>query len=152
MDEPRPADLGIDPAASRWIFLGMLLLLAAAVGGYSFLKPKPGPPPAEIAGDSLLVAGREAYLGRCVTCHGPNGRGDGPLSATMAPPKPRDFSGPWKHGETPADVLRVIADGVPGTSMTGWKAWLPEEDRRAVAAYVYYLAGKPVPDALRKAP
>ena len=37
------------------------------------------PPPPEVAADPLLVRGREIYLDRCASCHGPSGRGDGPL-------------------------------------------------------------------------
>ncbi len=39
----------------------------------------------------MLDHGREVYTRNCAPCHGPEGRGDGPASATLNP-KPRDHS------------------------------------------------------------
>jgi cytochrome c oxidase cbb3-type subunit 3 len=97
------------------------------------------------------VEGREAYLERCVSCHGPNGRGDGPIAKGLSGPPPRDFSGAWRHGERPEEVLRVVAKGVEGTAMPGWAGTFTDRQVRAVSAYTYYLGGRRVPDALRKA-
>ena len=69
-DDAPELPLGIDPVASRRIFLGMLALLAGAATTFSLLRPPASPPPAAIAGDPLLVEGREIYLARCVSCHG----------------------------------------------------------------------------------
>jgi cytochrome c oxidase cbb3-type subunit III len=147
MDEETP--LGIDPVASRRIFLGMLGLVAAGSIAFALLRRGAGPPPKEIAADPLLVAGREVYQYRCVSCHGASGRGDGPTASSLAGPRPRDFTGPWKYGDRPEDALRVIARGVPGTAMAGWANSYGPGQLRAVAAYVYYLAGRPVPEPLR---
>ena len=46
-------------------------------------------------------------------------------------------------------VLKVIAQGSEGTSMPGWELALKPDGLRAVTAYVFYLARRPVPDALR---
>ncbi|HWE35603.1 MAG TPA: cytochrome c [Isosphaeraceae bacterium] len=139
----------IDPKVARAVFFALLALLAGGLLGYSWFRAKPGPPPKEIEGDALLVEGREVFLDRCASCHGNAGRGDGPIAASLAGPKPRDLTRtPWKHGETVEQVRRVVVEGVQGTSMPGWQLLGPEKIR-AVTAYVYYLAGKPVPAALR---
>lgn len=144
---PMPA---IDPVASRRIFLALLLVMAVGLISYRLLRKPAGPPPADIAGDTLLVEGRTIFLSRCVSCHGASGRGDGPIAKGITGPPPGDLAIPsWKHGDRPEQVLGVVTRGVLGTSMASWKDVLDDRERRAVAAYVYYLAGRPVPGELR---
>jgi cytochrome c oxidase cbb3-type subunit III len=150
-DEPRETPLGIDPVASRRIFLGMLALVAGAVLAYNAFRPATTPPPAAIAHDPLLVGGRAIYLVRCKNCHGISGRGDGPTAKSLPGPPVGNFTdATWKHGDRPDQVVEVIARGSPGTAMTAWGGVLDPPELRAVAAYVFYLAGRPVPDAYRK--
>ena len=52
----------------------------------------------------------------------------------------------WKHGERPDQVITVIGQGVPNTRMDGWGRVLDPPEIKAVAAYVYYLAKRPVPE------
>jgi cytochrome c oxidase cbb3-type subunit III len=140
----------ISAGASARIFLLMLLLLAAGGVAYYALRPRLGPPPAEIAADPLLVEGREIYLSRCASCHGPTGKGDGPIAHGLAGPPPGDLTdATWKHGDRPEQVVRVIAQGVPDTAMSAWANSYSEVQVRALAAYVYHLAGRPVPAELR---
>ena len=135
---------------SGWVMSGVAGFVGMALLAYLALKPDLGPPPSEIADDALLVKGRILYLTRCAGCHGPLGRGDGPVSKGLAGPKPRDFVvDKWKHGEEAERVLAVITDGVKDTGMAGWKNVYSPEEIRAVSAYVYHLAGKPVPASLR---
>ena len=124
-----------------------------AVGGalaYAFLSRRDEPVPEVIAKDPLLVRGMAIYLDRCLTCHGPTGRGDGPIAKGLDGPPPRNLAvDPWKHGDKPEQVLKVLADGVKDTRMPGWSGTYEPDDLKAVAAYVYQIAGKAVPDALR---
>jgi len=143
-----------DPSATgpgpRTIVLGMAAVVIAGVLVFVALRKGAGPPPKEIATDPLLVTGREIYLARCVSCHGVAGRGDGPIAKGLAGPPPRDLtSAHWKHGDRPEEALSVVAQGVKDTAMAGWRGTLSAEDLRGVTAYVYHLAGRPVPDALR---
>ncbi len=141
----------IDPAAARWVFLGMLGLIIAGALAFYVLRTPPPPPPPEVAGDPLLLEGRSIYLGRCVTCHGPEGRGDGPIaSSLLGPPVGNISDGQWKHGGKPEEVLGVISKGVDGTRMAGWGLVLEPAQLRAVTAYVFYLAHQPVPEVLRQ--
>jgi cytochrome c oxidase cbb3-type subunit 3 len=142
--------MGIDPVASRRILFGMLALVGGAVTAYSLLRAPASPPPAAIAGDPLLVEGREVYLARCVSCHGESGRGDGPIARGLAGPPVGDLTDAyWKHGDHPEQVRAVVAQGAPDSAMPPWKSTLSDQALRAVTAYVYYLARRPVPAALR---
>jgi cytochrome c oxidase cbb3-type subunit 3 len=141
----------INPAASRLIFLAMLGLVAAGLVSYQLLKKPLPPPPPEVAKDPLLSEGRLIYFGRCANCHGNDGRGDGPTAADLlGPPVGNLTDNEWKHGDRPDQVMAVVRDGVANTRMTGWNNVLDPPQVRAVAAYVYYLAKRPVPEELRK--
>ena len=142
---------GIDPAVSRWIMLAMLGLAAGGFVAFRLLSKPIGPPPPEVARDPLLTQGRAIYLGRCATCHGTEGRGDGPIARDLlGPPVGNLTDDEWKHGDRPDQVLGVIVQGVPGTRMTGWSNVLDPPDLKAAAAYVYYLARRTVPEQLRQ--
>ncbi len=149
-DEAPEAPFGIDPVASRRIFLGMLAMVAGAFLAYNLMRKPEGPPPAEIAGDPLLVEGRTIYRLRCLSCHGELGRGDGAIAKQLAGPPVGDLTdATWKHGDRPDQVLALIAQGARGTAMPAWNGVLDPPQLRAVTAYVFHLAGKPVPGPLR---
>ena len=139
------------PALSRPVLLAIAVILFVAGLAYDRLGRRVEPIPAVIAADPLLSRGREIYLDRCLSCHGPSGKGDGPLAKGLTGPPPRNLADePWKHGDKPEQVLTVIADGVKDAQMPGWAGNYGPEDLKAVAAYVYQIAGRPVPEALRK--
>ncbi len=142
---------GIDVSASRLIFLAMLGLMVAGFVAFRMLSKPVGPPPPEVARDALLLQGRAIYLARCVACHGSDGRGDGPIASELiGPPVGNLTDDQWKHGDRPEQVLAVIAQGVPNTRMDGWSRVLDPPELKAVAAYVYYLGKRPVPEELRR--
>ena len=130
------------------------MMLGLMAGGFvsfwMFSKPLP-PPPLEVTKDPLLSQGRAIFLGRCATCHGNEGRGDGPIAGNLlGPPVGNLTDDQWKHGDRPDQVVAVIGRGVPDTRMEGWSRVLDPPELKAVASYVYYLARRPVPEALRK--
>lgn len=94
-----------------------------------FHDEKPAAPvqvPAEPAADQASVQrGEELYQKmNCWSCHGKDGRGDGPSALTLAdnkgyPIAPYDF-GAWtrfKCGESNQDLYRILVTGLDGTPM-----------------------------------
>jgi DMSO reductase family type II enzyme heme b subunit len=104
-------------------------------------QPAPGVPAQ--SGD----AGRAVYEKWCAGCHGLEGRGDGPGARHLLP-KPRDFTRALYQvrttatGELPTDedIRRVVDEGMPGTSMPGWRARLSSSERDAVMRYIKSFA------------
>lgn len=141
-----PSNRGV----TSFIFAAIASIVVAGGLAYTWLGRRVEPVPLAIAGDPLLVRGREIYLERCVSCHGPSGQGDGPLAKGLTGPPPRNLvKDPWKFGDRPEQVLTVLADGIKDAQMPGWSGTYGPEDLKAVAAYVYQVAGKPVPESLR---
>lgn len=81
---------------------------------------------------------KKLYTMQCQACHGPNGKA---LLPDMS------FIGrEWKHGTTTPDMVKVIADGVPGTMMMPFKGRLTEAQIRDLARYVRSLDPKLKPE------
>jgi mono/diheme cytochrome c family protein len=72
------------------------------------------PPPSTAAATS--VASPEAkvqqiFATRCSSCHGPKGKGDGPIAASLDP-RPRDYSdAAWQKATTDDAIAAIIAKG-----------------------------------------
>jgi len=102
--------------------------------------------PEELAAGSA-VRGRAVFVARCTGCHGPDGRGDGPLAARVPWPALNLRKGPLHlMGGQPAEperVARVIKFGKVGTPMAGFE-YLGDRELADVTAYVIALAeGRP---------
>jgi cytochrome c oxidase cbb3-type subunit 3 len=69
------------------------------------------------------------YKTKCQSCHTASG---------AAPLEPMNLAdGMWKHGSQPADIARVITEGVPGTAMKPFKKQLTPQQIARLAAYVH---------------
>jgi len=72
------------------------------------------------------------YHNYCSVCHGDRGDGNSRAKNSLIPP-PRDFTA----GQLPREyMIKVVADGKPGTAMVGWKTQLNEKEVAAVVDYV----------------
>jgi mono/diheme cytochrome c family protein len=106
----------------------------------------------------LLRQGR-LYVRWCATCHGPDGRGNGPAAPSLIP-RPRDFTrGLFKYKSTPAgepptddDLARVVANGLRASAMPYFRDLLTADEIREIVRYVKTLSPvfanavpKPVP-------
>lgn len=80
------------------------------------------------------------FVQHCASCHGVDGRGDGPVAGALAP-KATNFD---QVGPSMARALSVINDGIPGTSMPPWKDQLSLKERGMLAMYVASLYGTAV--------
>lgn len=93
--------------------------------------------------------GKAVYEKRCAGCHGLTGQGDGPAADRLRP-RPRDFKtsfykfGDTVFGKLPLDaaIFRAVAEGLPGSSMPGWKDVLREEEIWDVVAYIKEFSRK----------
>ena len=90
------------------------------------------------------AAGQEIYTQYCALCHGPQGKGDGSLSANLDP-KPRNHTdGAYMNALSDAHLLKVIGGGgaAAGLSpiMPAWGAILSAQQIQDVVAFVRTLA------------
>jgi mono/diheme cytochrome c family protein len=81
-----------------------------------------------------------AYTMFCATCHGTNGKGDGPAAATLST-RPRDFADCAVMAKIPdATVLKVIKFGgaAAGLSseMPAWGTSMDDEQIKGLAKFV----------------
>jgi mono/diheme cytochrome c family protein len=116
---------------------GMMVAAAALAVGLSL-----GAADAAQAADA--AAGKKIYDTNCMSCHGPAGKGDGPVGAALNP-KPRDFSaGQFKFDAdkdgkpgTDADLTQVIQKGAAAFGgsplMAPWPTLKAEEVANVIA-------------------
>jgi mono/diheme cytochrome c family protein len=117
-------------------------------------QPTPPAPPAAAAPEpapatASLDVGRQLYETNCLSCHGAQGRGDGPVGQGLDP-RPRSFAseafkfdadGDGTAG-TPEDLRLVVANGAAqygGSPLMAPWGHLGEEQIAAVVAYVQSL-------------
>jgi mono/diheme cytochrome c family protein len=64
-------------------------------------------------GDAARLEARRLFDDQCSTCHGAEGKGDGPAARALNP-KPRDYTDvAWQKGTTDAQLRLVIVKGGP---------------------------------------
>ena len=119
-------------------FLLTACALLAAAAGVVWLIQRSSGRTLRVPPDQLL------YERNCAICHGSKGDGKGE-AAYLLQPKPRNFlAGKFRLvtsqnlQPTREDLLRVIAEGIPGTPMPSW-AHLPEKERGELADYILRL-------------
>ncbi len=108
------------------------LFLISAWLGLILLQPVPS----QAAGDP--TKGKAIYEQRCATCHGPQGKGDGPTGKMLKPPA-ADFTSTASKKKSEADLRQVIENGKTGTAMVPWKTQISEADIDNVLAYLNTL-------------
>ena len=103
--------------------------------------------PYGLVGD--VERGRQFYMGNCFTCHGQEGRGDGPRSGFINP-RPRNFIAAESRRTLNRPALfRAIARGKPGTVMPAWATVLDNQQIVDVAEFVFqsFIQNKAIPVA-----
>jgi mono/diheme cytochrome c family protein len=100
------------------VFLGTL----QGVGtGARVPRRNPFPPTA-----ASIAAGQRLYAQRCVPCHGPAGRGDGPLAPGLRPPPADLVQHVPLHADS--DLFTTIHDGIAGTAMAPFGGQMTVEE------------------------
>lgn len=90
-------------------------------------------------------SGKALFAIHCSSCHGPEGRGDGPASGELIDMwehkiVPADLSAAHhKSGDKPQDLYRTIATGLNGTPMVGFFGTLDEESVWDLVTYIKSL-------------
>jgi mono/diheme cytochrome c family protein len=93
-------------------------------------------PAAHAGGDP--AKGQAIYQAKCTMCHGPQGKGDGPIGPGLKPPAADFTAGPSKT--KPVDEMRrTIEEGKPNTAMVAWKSQLSAGEIDDVLTYVLTL-------------
>ncbi len=89
----------------------------------------------------LMARGKTLFSQTCSSCHGPEGRGDGPAGANLTP-RPRDFSQKdgWKNGTRIEDIFNTLGEGVKGSAMVPYD-YLSKRDRMALVHVVQSQGG-----------
>jgi mono/diheme cytochrome c family protein len=88
---------------------------------------------------ATIVRGQAVFAANCVGCHGPAGRGDGPVAKTLAVP-PANLTEPhlWEHSD--GELFWWVTHGMDspegGLSMPGFAPMLSEDDRWAVIDFI----------------
>jgi len=79
------------------------------------------------------VEARTIWEGRCVNCHGPGGRGDGPAGLATSP-RPRDFTDPeWQRQTSDGQIRAAILYGGAAAGLNPVMAANPDlQDRPKV--------------------
>ena len=106
-----------------------LAALVQVIQSFSKIEPTPS--------DSNTALGAEVFQTHCAECHGEAGDGNGFAVANLPIPiPPTDFT---RERLSMAASLRVLNQGVAGTTMAPWGDRLSETEIRAVASYLQTL-------------
>jgi copper transport protein len=97
----------------------------------------PNPIPADAAS---ISQGERLYEQNCLPCHGPQGKGDGPVGRTLNP-RPSDLSQHTLPGLHPdGQLFEWISKGYPGSVMPAFEGTLTEEQRWHLVNYIRTLS------------
>ena len=92
----------------------------------------------KLAGDP--TKGKVVFEKHCTSCHGPDGKGTGPLGQSLTPPA-ADYTSESSRLKSDAELFHAIQEGRPGTAMRSFrKLGLSNPEMRDVLAYVRVLS------------
>lgn len=86
-----------------------------------------------------VAAGKALYSQRCASCHGAEGRGDGPAAQGLGI-KPVDFTAPYMANIADGELFWVTSQGFG--KMPSFKGTLTDEERWHLVDYLRSLSSK----------
>ena len=88
-----------------------------------------------------LARGREFFTTACVACHGPEGKGDGPLTRkSRVDPAPRNFTNPeFQRLRTDGELFWVLKHGSHDTEMMRMEFFFTDEELWTLVRYLRRL-------------
>ena len=84
---------------------------------------------------AAIERGRETYLNQCASCHGEDGRGNGPAAAGLDPP-PANLTGGHMQAHSDEQILGWIKNGLPPSAMPAFEGVLTDEQIMEIIAYL----------------
>jgi len=117
------------------------LVVSAGAVVVSAQGPWVAPPEAKSLKNPVKGIGnaKKSVETNCVSCHGPGGKGDGPASAALPPPKPANWTSQAVQKQTDGEIFWKMSNG--RGAMPPWKH-LPENERWEIVNYIRTLKGK----------
>jgi mono/diheme cytochrome c family protein len=130
----------------RWALVDYVKTFDSRFANAHGLKPMPlpdGPPKSPHVG-----RGREVYAKmQCAKCHGDDGRGVGPSSASLLDAKgryvnTRDLTQPgsFRTGWTEREIIRTLETGMNGVPMPSYSSTMTTQEEYDMVAYVLSLS------------
>lgn len=111
-------------------------------------------PPVDItkigeATPELINKGKSLFQANCTSCHGEEGKGNGPASTGLNPP-PRNFTSKngWKNGPKLTQIFTTLQEGITGSAMVAYELLTPEEK----FSIAHYIRNTFVPDPPKDSP
>jgi mono/diheme cytochrome c family protein len=106
-----------------------------------------------ISNEQVIAKGKETFTTVCASCHGNEGKGDGPAGVALNP-KPRNFliGDGWKNGRKISELFKTLQEGITGSAMVAYE-YLSISDRMALIHYIRSLSPdypNDTPDDLKK--
>ncbi|MBK7353817.1 MAG: CopD family protein [Nitrosomonas sp.] len=84
--------------------------------------------------------GAALYAKNCVSCHGPQGKGNGILAKAFNPPPADLLTEPHTARHTAGDFFHWLTYGIKNRGMPGFSGSLSEEDRWDVVNYMHGMS------------
>lgn len=86
-------------------------------------------------GKGRSEAGKQLYMESCQHCHGPTGKADTELAATLTP-RPADLTAKKTQSKKDEQLRKAIAEGVPGTAMGAFGGAFDDQQMADLIAYI----------------